>query len=635
MIGNRKVCIPTPIFTLVIIALLAILAAACGDEATPTATGAPQATNTPTTAPTATAASVATATPTARPAATATATATRAPTSTPTAVPKVLVQPRLRVAVPAPAEQVTMPHPTSQVSEKLMPIYEHLIGKHPLTYAEGPQLAESWSVAADGRTWTWNLRQGIPFYNKEGRPTSFTFSAKDVVLTWDLLNGQEGSVKTTKARTPGVWHARLGGPELWEVAGTHKIVNHLPRVNLDMTYYFSDHWETGIVSKDHWDAVGGEDGYSANPIGNGPWTYIRHAINEGFLHKRVDNHWRKTPEFQELEIVLVKEDATQLAMLLAKEVDIIPLVRTNRATVEAAGMKTVKGPLPSVHMALGIIYYRPEAYCVDGKPPTGGSPCGPSKGHDVNDPMRNVTVRTALNHAVDRQTINQAFLQGTGFPLVDYFPPWRADWRDQWAPHPGPEGKTGAAGGWPYDYNPTKAKQLLTRAGYPNGFNTVLNCLRVHTVIPEWPDICEKLVQDFKAVGVTVKLEMEQAFGTFQRKAVARDRANWMWSSSPSWGSHPCENVTFSAIWELGNGYREFEEASEFYKKCGETRDIEVRNQLTREFGDVWYQNAFSIPLLHVFAEVAYNPNTVAEYRVHMAHMGPVRFHEFTKAMYK
>ncbi len=81
-----------------------------------------------------------------------------------------------------------------------MPNYSHLVGQDPKSGVEIPQLASSWSMASDGKTWTWNLAEDIPFY-KDGKPyKDYTFSAKDIILTWDLLLGQEGNHPTTLGR---------------------------------------------------------------------------------------------------------------------------------------------------------------------------------------------------------------------------------------------------------------------------------------------------------------------------------------------------------------------------------------------------------------------------------------------------
>ena len=85
----------------------------------------------------------ATPSPTAMPTAvpTATPSPTAQPTATRPAMAQVPVSPRLRVAVATAREQYTIPYAQSQVSEKLIPIYSHLIGRNITTSVEEPQLA--------------------------------------------------------------------------------------------------------------------------------------------------------------------------------------------------------------------------------------------------------------------------------------------------------------------------------------------------------------------------------------------------------------------------------------------------------------------------------------------------------------
>jgi ABC-type transport system substrate-binding protein len=497
-----------------------------------------------------------------------------------------------------------------------------------------PQLATAWEVASNGRDWTFDLRQGVPFY-RDGRPfNNYTFSARDVVLTWDLLNGEEGAVKTSMAKSPGEWNNRLGAGDNWEVPSDYRIILHSPRVFLDASFFFSDEWESGIVSKQHWDAVGGEEGYIANPIGNGPWSYVSHSPNQFFLHKRVENHYRQTPEFEELQINFVQEGATRLAQLLAREVDIIPLLREQREQVETQGFRTVKSTLPGLHSSLQIMYYRSEAYCENGQPlPGSGAPCGPSPAYDPEDPTRKAPVRLALNYAIDRQEINNVFFDGQAFPAISYFPPWRDDFLDEWAPHPGPEGKTGKDGGWPYPYDPEAALQMLADAGVPDGFEITLTCFRVHATVPEFPDICERVVQYFNAIKVTTgNLEFVNNFGEFRTIARARERSRWLRTAAESLDPI-CSAVAFGHVWELGIGYMEYEPISDFWKKCNELTGLEERRQLASDLGTLWLKEGYSIPLLWIFGEAAINQSVVEDYSVNQLHMGPIRYHEYTKAV--
>ncbi len=643
------------------LALTLVIVACGGDDATeaPTAaataapapaptmapTAAPAATMAPTAAPTMAPTAAATMAPTAAPRATA------APTMAPTAMmAPVPVSTRLSVSLPPGREQNTIPYAQSQVSEKLMPEYSHLIGRNITTNVEEPQLATSWEVETDGKTWHFQLRENVPFYQWGVPLNDYTFSAKDVFMMLDLQNGElEGDELNTKvARSPGRYRSYFGANDNWVANSDHDITLNLPKVNLDAAFLLSDEWSTGIMSRDHWDDVDGEDGYRVAPVGNGPWSYVLHEIDGVFLHERVEDHWRITPAFHELEILQVREASTRQAMLFAHEAHIIPLVRTQREVVEGAGFETYVSTVPSIHQGFGIVHFRDQSFCSDdgstyspfsgaaaASPPPGLThECGPRENVTQEAPIRDARVRHALNLAINRNEINNVFYQGLGFPLVDYFPPWRDDFKDEWAPFPGPNGEIGAAGGWPYpgDGDPDQARALLAEAGYPNGVDVTLDCLLSHRVVPEWPDICEQIVGYWSNVGINATLDWSADFGDFRAKTrdPSHNGGNWIWSASPSLDP-PCNAITYSMIWELGQAYREWPAASELYFRCAEITNYDERRQAGQDFAEAWLGGHYSIPLVWVFAEVAVNPNIVEEYQVNMLHMGPVRYHEHTQ----
>ena len=618
--ANSAFRIPTSIAAVSLLLLLAVLIAACGDDAD-------EETPAPTAAPTATAAPA--------PAATMAPT-TAAPTPAPTMAERVPVEARLITANPVDGEQYTIPYPGSQVSWAKMPEYEHLIGHDIRSNEELPELALAWDSGTDGKTWTFELREGVPFY-KDGEPyKDFTFSAKDLTMTWDLLIGDTGNFPTKLTRSPGRWHGLLGDPEDWEVVNDYKVIAHTPNVNLELPFNVSDVWESGILSRDHWDEVGGEEGYQADPIGSGPWTYVSHQVDQSYLHERVDGHWRKTPEFHELEYLQIQEPATRLAMLFSKEAHIIPLVADQREQILGGGYSISKATLPSVNQAIAFIYYREMNY-VDpdtGEPPPNGREKGSPEGYDPDDPIRNPQVRLALNYAVDRNELNEVFYNGEAFPLVDEYPTWRSDWQDRWAPVPGPDGRTGKDGGWPYPYDPEAAKQMLADAGFEDGFETRINCLRTHRVIPDWPSMCEQIIQYFAAVGVTAKLEIDQNFGEFRAKAQSGKDSSWMYGASPGY-SPICNRIQFGFPHDSGVGYREFEEVDTLQEVCRTATSVEERDAGAIVFGDAWHDKAFTIPLVWVFSQVAYNPDILEDYTVNFSNFGTYRYHEYTVPVYQ
>ena len=574
-------------------------------------------------------AAVATPVPTAMPA---TPAPTAVPTPTPamTMAPKVPVAARLIVVVPPPTDQFTIPYAASQTTEKIMPIYDHLVGRHYQNNEEQPEMAADWNVADDGKTWTFNLRDDVPFY-KNAEPMDIIFDADDVILVFELLTQHEGI--TTKTRSPGNWFNRIDSPDKWVIEDPHTLRLDLPNINLDIAFLLSEEWESGIISRKHWDAVGGEDGYIADPVGTGPWSFISLETNVGFLHERVEDHWRQTPLFHELEGRFIKEAATRLALLINQEVHVGTVPRDLYSQAAIAGLVVSRSTLPGRHPHLRLAYYRPENYCA-GNPPmpivVGGRDCGPNPAHDPNDPLRDVNVRLALNHAIDRDAINQAFFAGDTFPLVDYFPPWREDFKDEWAPFPNSEGKTGAEGGWPYDYNVEKAREYLAKSNFPDGFTTTL-AYSPTSSFSEQGDISVQLKQYWEEIGITANLKPLET--SLTRWLGSAPEPNIMIIASPSLDPI-CTAVTF--WWrENGRGYREHQEISDFKAACRMTTDIDERNKLAQDFAEWWISNAISVPLVWVFDAAIYNPNVVSEYKVNLLHMGPIRYHEFTVPVYQ
>ena len=105
-------------------------------------------------------------------------------------------------------------------------------------------------------------------------------------------------------------------------------------------------------------------------------------------------------------------------------------------------------------------------------------------------PFDNLLVRQAIEWAIDRQKIVK-LLSGTGLPLNQIYPaglPGHVD---------------GAAGNF-YGYDPAKAKQLLSQAGFPNGFKTTLYSSNVQP----WPTLLQSIQYDLSQVGIKASIKL-------------------------------------------------------------------------------------------------------------------------------
>ena len=438
------------------VALMAMVIVACGgddEEETPAATAAPAtaapataapATAAPATAAPATAAPATAAPATAAPATAAPATAapaTMAPTAAPTAtrqrfIPDVTtaaptavidtmmepVQPRLRVAIAPPISQTTVQFGIGSVQSAQGPMtgmFDTLLHNERYTEALEGYLAESWEISSDARDWRFVLRQNVPFY-RGGKPTEFSMTVADVIHSYGVNNFTPWQDGNSGQLTPFSFPT----PEYFDIISDHEFVWKLDQPSWTWGQDINSDDRRGVISKDHFDAVEW-DGYIADPIGTGPFTFLDFEVNQGISMERVVDHYRQTPLFHELEFFYVSEEVTRSAMLYTSEADISEISQALHEQAMSRGFQVAHSTTPSARffMFIGGMF---DANLQDGYgncPPAGddGQPikaadyqCPPGRYEiDEASPMRDIRVREALNLAINRDEINEVFFKGT------------------------------------------------------------------------------------------------------------------------------------------------------------------------------------------------------------------------------
>ncbi len=223
---------------------------------------------------------------------------------------------RLRVAV-APLgwdTNFTWLAPRSSNLDK-RPALEFLVGIDRYTGAYVPELAEKWEMAPDGRSWTVWLRKGVKFHENWG-----AFTARDVRHAVFLLTQPEAVQSDS-----GTWRTLMGvtkGATLEDVAkrleqaveifNYYTIIFLITQVVPEFVETISANTDLVIESKARWDA-GGKELYGQKVVGTGPFEFVERKLGAYVLYKQVPNHWRKTPEYNELEFRWVPEDVSRLA----------------------------------------------------------------------------------------------------------------------------------------------------------------------------------------------------------------------------------------------------------------------------------------------------------------------------------
>jgi len=314
-----------------------------------------------------------------------------------------------------------------------------------------PSLAESWTMAKDGRTWEFVLRKNTRFHN--GDPVT----AEDVKFSFERYRGAAATLFKDRVREV-------------QVVDPGRVRFHLKDPWPDfMTFYGTSASGAGwIVPKKYVEKVG-EDGFRRAPIGAGPYKFVSFQPGVELVLEAFDGYWRKTPSVKRLVLRSVPDEATRAAALKRGDIDVTYLLNGPIA----ADVRRTPGLTLTAMRTNGVLWVEfPEQW-------TSGSPWADRR------------VRLAANLAIDRQAINEAEALGYSGPTGNIVPRHQ-EFALAIEPHP---------------YDPKRAKALLAEAGYANGFDA-----GDLTPFPPYNGMGEAIANYFAAVGIRTRLRtMERA----------------------------------------------------------------------------------------------------------------------------
>ena len=322
-----------------------------------------------------------------------------------------------------------------------------------------PRLVKQWSVSDDGNVWTLHLEENVPFHKGKGNMT-----AQDIIWSMDNIVS-EGTVSGRLAQRQTIFYAEGGGMTAID-DHTLQVDTTANGPRFDLTWYSTSALLTGalpIMSQAHVESLGEEKAGVEDPIGTGPWQHVEHKTSEVWNLEAVQDHWRKTPYFAELNIREIAEESTRIANFQSGKVDSIHMSLESLPVVEEVeGVKFIVLPGGGqTHINIhGQMYIdRPDL----GTPRNSSLPWI-SSNPDVNSVEWEQArkVREAMSVAIDRDLIVEELLGGAG--EVNHVFGWM-----------GHESRLNELQETlVYEYNPDRAKQLLEEAGYGDGFDIVM-----------------------------------------------------------------------------------------------------------------------------------------------------------------
>ncbi|MCX8997439.1 ABC transporter substrate-binding protein [Rhizobiaceae bacterium BDR2-2] len=370
---------------------------------------------------------------------------------------------------------------TSEIATTMHHVFDTLVYRNPETLEYEPLLATSWSWV-DDRTLEFVLREGVTFH--DGTP----FGADDVVDTFAHLTDPAAKV--------------LNASLVNWVESVEKLDEYRIRIHMAKPYPAALEFLAGsrdvILPSEAWAGLptaadGTRDYTKLLPVGTGPYRMTEFRPGESFTLTRNEAYFdgpKGKPAIGTIVFRTIPDQETRLAELMVGNVDWLMDVPPDMAEQLSAmpELEVVEGP------DLRFAYIALDRTARAGL-----------------EPLKDVRVRRAIAHAIDRQAIASA-LVGPGAKVIDA------------ACFPTQVGCTDDVAR--YEYDPEKAKALLAEAGYADGFTLPLGAYR------ERPQ-AEAVIGYLRSVGIPVNLRYMQWVGL--REEIVNNRlpaALRTWASS-------------------------------------------------------------------------------------------------------
>lgn len=314
-----------------------------------------------------------------------------------------------------------------------------------------PRLAKSWKLLAGNKIEV-NLRQGVKFHDGSD------FTVNDVIYSvCRILN-----IKNS----PSSLATEVSSWKDIEVVNDHKMIisklNAAPMMITRMSGF-------GIIS----DSISGGkkivynggkcDGFKyvetvefdtgKAMIGTGPYRFKQYIKGEKLVYVKNQNYWGKDDmsnnipvAYDELELRPIKNAGARVAALLSGDVGVIeaPAVQDLPRLEKNPNIKVAVAP--AVRSIYIMFNFRDDAPEIEG-----------TKG---KNPFQDRRVREAFSLAIDRNLLVKRIMGKLGQVATNIAPETMHGMHNE--------------GGLKYEYNLTKAKKLLTEAGYAKGFTVTL-----------------------------------------------------------------------------------------------------------------------------------------------------------------
>ena len=293
-----------------------------------------------------------------------------------------------------------------------------------------PALATELPKLVAPTTWEFKLRRGVKFHNGEDfNADSVKFSLERVANPANKLRGSSSFAPIDKVEIVDPYTVRVHTKKPWPIfvnaMGFRQASMYPPK-----EYAGKD---TAAISK--------------NPIGTGPYKFVKWAKDEEIVLEAFPGHWRGEAKIKTVVFKPIPDDAVRVAALQNGEIDVAVNIPPHLATIIEKHPKIFLSSAPSIRTIQLMIY----THQMD----KDHKPTGP-----YNGPTVDKRVRQALAYALDVDEIIKGVLDGKAVRVATMLPSMHFGYDPSLKP---------------IKQDLAKSKKLLAEAGFPNGVEITLN----------------------------------------------------------------------------------------------------------------------------------------------------------------
>ncbi len=292
------------------------------------------------------------------------------------------------------------------------------------------QLAESWTVSDDGKVFTFKIRPGVTFHSGNA------LTAEDVEFSMERFVKLDLNPAFIMTQF-GLTKENVGDKVRAVDASTLEVeldAAYAPTFFLNCLSYTSVVGDKKLVLEHEANGDLGHEWLKTNAAGSGPFVFRSWKANESMVLDANPDYWDGAPTIKRVLIRNVTESATQQLLLQKGDIDIARNLTGDqlKAVEKDPNIKFQSYPKATVwYMGLNV----------------------------KNQFLGNKDARQAMKYLVDYKGLQDTMFKGTGIIHQTFLP----------------DGQLGADNSTPFTLDVAKAKELLAKAGLPNGFSVTMD----------------------------------------------------------------------------------------------------------------------------------------------------------------